>query len=253
MVIALVSRALHGNIVYHEPADISQASFRDMMLTAADSYPWSTFFWQLVLGPEGDDTTPLTHKLTPLLLPEAWQRATIGSTDRQLLGAPIGLVGNIGLVSPISPVSPIGPIPPATPLSTPLVLFSLLLVIVLGISIGQYWLGWRLLPRITDGVLLAVHTLVSLFLACLWLFSRQEGTSWNWYLLVFNLLPLLLWLALPAWRMHILGGTLALVALQLLLTPFIPQFDLPHGMATACLAPRLAFPLLINKQKNIKK
>ena len=243
MVVSLLSRALHGDIVYHESAEANAATFRDVMLTAADRYPWSTFFWQFIMGPEGDDTTPLTDKLSPQTLPGAWQRATIGgaTSERHIVDGPaqpLGLSKNAS--EPCNDVT-LGSV---THYPTPLTVFTILFIIIVAITLGQYKLGWRLLPRITDAMLLTAHTLTSLFLGWLVLFSRQEGTSWNWYLIVFNLLPLVLWLFLPAWRMQILAGTLALVTLQLLLTPLIPQLDLPHGMATACLAPRLALPLL---------
>jgi len=83
------------------------------------------------------------------------------------------------------------------------------------------------------------------------LFSEQEGTSWNWYLLVFNPIPLLLWFAVPRWRKWTLLYTIALMVLTLVLTPFIPQLDLPHALLICCLAVRLLALLKTNFNKNV--
>ncbi|MBQ4391651.1 MAG: DUF4105 domain-containing protein [Prevotella sp.] len=238
MIAYLLSRALGTRIVYHELPEGLEGSFRDQMLEAGKCYPWSAFFWQSVMGSEGDDTEPLAHKLVPQKIAAAWQHATIGDEDRHLIVAPgqciierTAQAGSWGL--------------------SPTVVFTLLLLLVCLITLAQLFMGWRVLPFVTDMILLALHTVVGLLLLWLVLFSEQEGTSWNWYLLAFNPIPLLLWFAVPRWRKWTLLCAIALMVLTLVFTPFIPQLDLPHALLICCLAVRLLALLKTNFNINV--
>jgi hypothetical protein len=119
------------------------------------------------------------------------------------------------------------------------------------VTAGQLMRRWRLLPLVTDVVLLTLHTVLSFSLLWLVLFSQLEGTQWNWYLLVFNPLPLLLWLALRSWRTWIVRCYLAVLILVMALIPLIPQLDMPHGLLMACVAVRLLPRIGINYNMNV--
>ena len=122
---------------------------------------------------------------------------------------------------------------------SPLTVFTLLLLFVLLVSYFEWTKGWRKLPRTVDAVLLVCHTIVSLFLTWLVLFSTQEGTSWNWYLVVFNPLPLLLWVLLPGCRVWVCRCFLLVLLVFVGLMCYIPQLDLPHILIVASLSVRL--------------
>lgn len=228
MVICLVNRALGTRIKYNElPAEL-KGSFRDLMLNASERYPWTAFFWQTILGPEGDEKEPLAHKLIPHLLPVAWAKATIGSEKRRLIedtGTKI-VQGTVNTQASICWLSP-------------LVVFTFLLLIIVCVSLGEWRQNWRRLPRIVDSILVVFHTLLSLLLTWLVFFSTQEGTQWNWYLIAFNPIPLLLWIVAPRWHLWICRCFLMVLLLFLALTPFIPQLDLPHALIVTALAVRL--------------
>lgn len=228
MIISLVNRALGTRIKYNElPAELN-GSFRDLMLDASERYPWTAFFWQTIMGPEGDETEPLAHKLIPKLLPVAWAKATIGGEKRRLIedtGTKI-VQGTVNTQASVCWLSP-------------LVVFTFFLVFIVGVSLGEWRKNWRRLPRIVDGILVVLHTLLSLLLTWMVLFSTQEGTQWNWYLVVFNPLPLLLWILAPGWRLWICRCFLMVLLLFLIASPFIPQLDLPHALIVAALAVRL--------------
>jgi len=238
MIVYLVGRALGTRITYHELPEGLDGSFRDQMLEASKPYPWSAFFWQSVMGPEGDETEPLAHKLVPQKFPAAWQQATVGDEDRHLIVAPGKCIVEHTTEADSCWLSPT-------------LVFSLLLLLVCLISLAQMLKGWRVLPLVTDMLLLTFHTVVGLLLLWLVLFSEQEGTGWNWYLLAFNPIPLLLWLALPRCRKWTLLCTIALLVLTLVLTPFIPQLDLPHALLICCLVVRLLTLLKTNFNINV--
>jgi len=236
MIVSLVTSVLPTPVSYHQLPKQLQGSFRDQLLAESAHYPWSRFFWQTIMGPEGDETEPLEHKLTPRTLPAAWQHTMVGDETRPLITAP-----GKPLVAPKAP---------NVPRFTPLHACSLLIIIVFIVSIGQWRYGWQWLPAITDVILLTLHTLLAIALTSLVLFSDLEATQWNWYLPVFNPLPLLLWLIRPAWLSWIGHCLLAVIVVLLVLTPLIPQLDVPHALLMAAIGTRL---LLIHKYSLLKK
>ncbi len=225
--IDLIASALSAPIAYHQLPSQLQGSFRDQMLAESEAYPWSRFFWQSIMGPSGDDTKPMEHKITPSQLPVVWQHATIGNGDRTLIAN-----GALSLV--VSQQAEV-----STWWYSPVFVFTLLLLWVVIITIWNHYKpsGW--LCRCVDGILLTVHTVLSLAFLYLLVFSEQEATSWNWYLLAFNPFPQLLWLLLPQGRVLVCRIALALMILTLLLTPLIPQLDLPHALFIGIFAVRL--------------
>lgn len=233
MVICVVNRALGTRIKYNELPPALHGSFRQLMLSASERYPWSAFFWQTIMGPEGDKTDPLAHKLVPQLLPMAWSKATIGSEDR-LLADGHGQRIVEGVVDTKSAWF------------TPFLVFTVLLIVVIMVTMGEMFWHCHWPARVIDALLLTLYTLLSLFLLWLVLFSSQEGTGWNWYLLVFNLLPLLLWMVKREWRLWICRCSFALFVLFVALTPLVPQLDWPHALLVVCMAVRL-FPRIFNR------
>lgn len=228
MIVSVVNRALATCIKYSNlPAELD-GSFRDLMVSASENYPWSRFFWQTIMGPEGDETEPLAHKLIPQLLPVAWEKATVGSENRRLIKDPGTKIVQEKVNTGASNCW-----------LSPLTVFTLLLLFVLLVSYFEWTKGWRKLPRTVDAVLLVCHTIVSLFLTWLVLFSTQEGTSWNWYLVVFNPLPLLLWVLLPGCRVWVCRCFLLVLLVFVGLMCYIPQLDLPHILIVASLSVRL--------------
>ena len=247
MVVSLVKRALKNQIVYSNLPEQLNGSFRDVLFTTA-RHPWSVFFWQTVMGPDADATQPLEDKLVPVLLPQVWQKATVGQDMRRLITADSRCLVDVESAA-ASPLS--SPLSPLSTFLSPLSTFILLLLLVMIVTAGQLMRGWRLLPLVTDVVLLTLHTVLSFSLLWLVLFSQLEGTQWNWYLLVFNPLPLLLWLALRSWRTWIVRCYLAVLILVMALIPLIPQLDMPHGLLMACVAVRLLPRIGINYNMNV--
>ena len=236
-VVSLVTRALSTRVVYANVADYPDTSYRNMMLEACESYPWNAFFWQTVMGGKADETQPLTHRLTPQLLPLVWQKATVGNSKRHLIEGQ-------GRVLTESTVT----IGFFNRWLTPVVLFTLLLLVVIGLTVAERRLNRRLPARVVDVVLLALHTFLGIALLCLVLCSRMETAHWNVYLVAFNPLPQFLWLTLPNYRLWIFRAMLVVLLLFIAMTPFVPQLDAAHALLVACIAVRL-FQKTVNSKK----
>ena len=89
-------------------------------------------------------------------------------------------------------------------------------------------------------LLLSVVAIVGLLLIYTSFVSGIFGVHWNWYLIPFNPLPLVIWLI---WRqrkgfykIYLLYA--AVLVLFILATPLSEQLDLPHQLVTATLAVR---------------
>lgn len=246
MVIDLITSVLPAPVGYKQLPAQTDGSFRDQMLTESVPYPWSRFFWQTIMGPAGDETGPFEHKLTPSTLPEVWRQATLSDDNRHIISGDAETLTTTASVSSATIW---------TRLLTPTGVFSLLLILVVVITFGQWKWGWRCLPLFTDSLLLAIYTILALGLTALVLLSDLEATQWNWYLLVFNPLPLLLWAVRRNWLPVICAALLVAILSLLILTPFVAQLDLPHALLMATIGIRTASSckesLITNKEFTI--
>ena len=232
-IIDLITSVLPAPVDYQQLPAQTKGSFRDQMLVESEPYPWSRFFWQTIMGPAGDELFPLEHKLTPRTLAEAWQQATVGDDHRHL-------ISHTAVCNDVDAADVTPSVTATSPLSHPSFLFTLLLIVVVIVTAAQCCFGWRRLPRVTDCLLTVIYTLLALFLMYLVLFSDLEATQWNWYLLAFNPIPLLLWALRPKWLPYICFGLIMAIIILLLLTPFIPQLDVPHALFMAIFGIRSA-------------
>jgi hypothetical protein len=62
------------------------------------------------------------------------------------------------------------------------------------VTIGERLWHWKRLPKVTDYVLFALQCIAGIFLLYVTLVTGLFGIHWNWYLILFNPLPLILWL-----------------------------------------------------------
>ena len=234
--INLLNLSLEAPIRYVRKGD--EPTFRDCMLTESRTYPWSAFFWQSVLGPEGDETEPYAHTLSPSSLVEAWQKATVGETHRHLIEA-----SGTQLLAVRKSDSP-------SLWTSPIFVFTLVAFVVSVITVGQHLWGWHSAARVTDILLLVCYTLIAIFLTWLVLFSSQDGTRWNWYLLYFNPISLALWFVCPKWQRGVSVMMAIIFLFYFPLSVFFPQIDVPHILFMAPFAIRLIPRLKIETNKN---
>ena len=251
MIVALVQQVSREPIIYNDLPVQLQGSFRDVLFTTSH-YPWSTFFWQTVMGPAADATEPLEDKFVPVLLPEVWRRAGVIKSltpdpSPKGEGSEVTSAGRSG--SPLSPRRGVGGEVFGGEASPTLVFASLLLLVV-GFTLGQLFRRWQRPACILDLFLLSVHLLVSIALLWLVTCSQLEGTQWNWYLLAFNPLPEVACLVTHRWDI-VCRCTLWVLLAVLLLTPSIPQLDFPHALLIGTFAVRLAGRGYITQTKKI--
>ena len=77
------------------------------------------------------------------------------------------------------------------------------------------------------------------------------GSHWNWYLIPFNPLPLIIWILWHKrngfYKVYLFYT--AVLALFILATPLSEQLDLPHQLITASLAVRCLYNYYDGKQQ----
>ena len=188
------------------------------------------YFWSLsFLGSAADDIWDNDHRVAPDFLVQVIKNASIVGADGARRPMVVGEKELLPLVKEYK-ASPV----------TPTWVFGTLLFLTILITVAQ--LKWKLkwLPRVLDVLLMSVVTIVGLLLIYTSFVSGIFGVHWNWYLIPFNPLPLVIWLI---WRQRkgfykIYLFYAAVLALFILATPLSGQLDLPHQLVTATLVVR---------------
>lgn len=230
MCVRIVGQALAPErLYYHTLPPVLNGTYRDFVRHISRRRPWVSFFWLSLLGAEGERQGALEDKLSPQLLVEAWQSASV--------------VDSLGASRPMFASGPQvvvrGDDGSATTLLTPTLCFALLLVAVVILTVMQ----WRRpLPfmRYVDGALLALHTLCSLLVCYMSFVSSLGGASGNVYAVVFNPLPLLLWLCCRrrSWYGRVYVAYAVVLGCFILLTPVVAAIDVPHALLCGILFAR---------------
>ncbi len=123
---------------------------------------------------------------------------------------------------------------------SPTLIFAFLLALVVVYTILNSMGKCKKFGKWLDAVLLLLQTIIGLMLIYTSFVSGLFGKNWNWYLIPFNPLPLLIWLI---WRRRkgfykVYLFYTAVLVLFILATPLSEQLDLPHQLITATLAVR---------------
>ena len=191
--------------------------------------PWVQFLLITLGGTACDETWNMRNRMAPeVIIPllshshfegQHGSRSVLKGSGKELL--PRGVV-----VSP-SHLSPI-------------LVFGALLAIAIVISVLQYYRRVNKIARVFDVGLFVFQLLLAMLLVTACCVGSIVGTHWNWYLIPFNPLPLIIWLL---WHKRkkfykvYLFYTVVLV-LFIFATPLSEQLDLPHQLITATLAVR---------------
>ena len=211
----LIESSLAGETIkYNDPSPDILGTFRSAFYTQRKTSPWSFQFWNMLMGTLGDEPTDFKSHIYPIFLVDTWKKATIN--DRQGNSRPLVTSAKV-VIKTSRADKPVQP--------TPLTVMIVLLVLAIGVSIVEWRKGYNIACRITDTVLFAVQFLVGLLITYLLVFSHQVATEWNWLIIAFNPLPLLLWICLrkkSIMRQLYRLFTVVLVAFALC-TPFMPQ------------------------------
>jgi hypothetical protein len=233
-------------IAYGKMPSELHGTYRNVLREMPLHSPWSEIFWNLTMGTDGDSKSDLNGMMAPSLLAQAWSKAAIkdtaGATRPMIIGTPKELLSTVNADEPL-PV-------------TPIMASSLLLIWTIAITITQRYGKFIKTAKATDGVLLAIQTLVGLWITFLLLFSHLSATTWNWYVIPFNPLPIILWMNVRHKtiyrKLHFVYAVVLIVFLAV--TPLVPQSEWALQLFIAALAVRSANNfLIINKPYSQKK
>ena len=183
----------YGNVVRIQyapwPAYYDQTP-REIGGAAAGIAPWTQYVIYFIVGNEMDRPVRKEHKLImPVDLAAVWQQATV-NRDTLLASEPHVILPTVNTME-VAPV-------------TPLMLSCLLLVLaVLVFFLPAPWAAG------IDGAVIGLQTLSGCFLTYLIGFSGLCCTDWNWLLVSYNPLPLLLLLSVRKNAGHRLWGWFA--------------------------------------------
>ena len=215
----------------------------DLLRYCSNHAPWSQFVYMIFYGAVSDEYFETEYRMSPNMMVEVLQHAVIAGNDTTSV-RPL-LTGNHQQLIAQATLWTTSPF-------TPTLFFSIILLIVLVITIGEWCFGWHKLADITDVILLMIQTLTGIIVLYASVFANLFGNRWNWYLIPFNPLPILCWTIFHKksefWRIYLLYSVILLVFLAY--TPFSSQLDIPHQLITLILLTRTISCYLFGRKQN---
>lgn len=181
-----------GRAIYPDTIDIGapelrlidNAAMMDYMM--AEHRPWAALLYKIGTGAQCDDVDSWVTRTTPALFDEIYRDARIvsaGGVSRPLIAGDREVLLEAASDFGGSSVHP----------QTAAWIFALLVALL---CVADLTGRWPRAVRVADGILLALQTAAALALMVLALSPYGIGHGWNWYLIVFNPLPALLWIIL---------------------------------------------------------
>ena len=231
------------NVVVDETIDFNgwpeQFKLNNGAIFKSVSTSWLEFLGVTFFGTESDIYWKQEQRVAPGLLPQVLKKAEIVDAEGNRRPVTTGEKELLPLKNKLNFEA-----------VTPTWVFGMMLLVVVLITLAQ--LKWKLqwLGRVLDVLLMVLVTATGLFLIYTSFVSGLFGTHWNWYLIPFNPLPLIIWLL---WHKRkefykvYLFYTVVLV-LFIFATPLSEQLDLPHQLITATLAVRCLFNYIDGKR-----
>ena len=203
--------------------------------------PWTQFLDITFLGTESDNQCGIVNKISPesfgpviksiKLVDETGSKTPLFKSEKEIL--PVKLV--------VEPTK-----------WSPTFIFSILLAFIFLVSLLNYRDKCKAFGKWIDVTLLVLQTIIGLIIIYTSFVSGLFGKHWNWYLIPFNPLPLIIWLI---WRKRkgfykVYLFYTAVLVLFILATPLSEQLDLPHQLITATLAVRCFYNYIDGKRQS---
>ena len=215
-----------GNVRY--PMNLC---YGDLTRESMKDFPWMEFVVMTFCGTAYDRLPGQEFMFVPEFIPQMLKEARFVNTETEAKRAVLkGQPKQIALAK----------VKPEPSMITPTWAFGGLLLLTVLLTLGEWLWKWRKLPRAFDIALFTVQTLMGLLLLYVVAFSELFGGLWNWYLVVFNPLPFLLWLLFRHRKNYpnVWGLYVVVLVLFILLTPFVGVLDLPHQLLIVTLLAR---------------
>ena len=203
----------------------------DLMRKYLENTPWAEFFLFTIGGSEAEKTYEPDIRFTPKTLGEVILQTEIvnledGTRRPAVVGERKELSKQETTVSKTS--------------ITPMMVFGALFLLVLIITIAEWWFGRKTLAKATDVILFTLQCVLGILLPIIVIMLGLVDVHWNWYLIPLNPLPLIIYVCFR--KREWFGKVYLLYALVLVeficLTPFISQLDVSHQLIVAMLAVR---------------
>ena len=194
--------------------------------------PWVQFLLITLAGKACDETWNMRNRMAPEIIIPLFSHSHFEGQQgsRPMLKGDGKVLVHGGVEVAPNPVTPVW-------------VFGGLLVLAIIITVLHYCHRGCKVAKIFDVGLFAFQLLLAALIVTTSCVGSIVGTHWNWYLIPFNPLPLIIWLL---WRKRkgfykvYLFYTVVLV-LFIMATPLSEQLDLPHQLITATLAVRCLF------------
>lgn len=229
-----------SQIEFRDLDDFKAYSYREVLPDLFRLSPWVHLFWNTIMGTDGEESKPFEGKLYPSVLFRASRDAVIIDSlghERQLT---VGRWYEMQAVTVADAPFPV----------TPAITFGLLCILAVIVTVAERKRGYGMLSRCVDIILLSIQTILGVVLCYMLLFSQQAGTSWNWLVIPFNPLPLIMWLTIRRRRRAYMRCCTVMAATLfafMLCYPLLPQMH-NNALMLICMAlfvriASVAFPL----------
>lgn len=209
----------------------------DLLRYYARHSSWAEFLFITFLGSDCDGSRTLERKLAPEFIVPVLQGATFVSADGYR--RPV-LKGEAQEILPQV-------LNDSKAVVSPTWFFAALLALVVVITLLEWLKGWHALAHITDVVLFAFQALVGLLLVYTTFVSSLFGILWNWFLIPFCPLAIVLWLAMTKHRRILYFIFSVVLFIFVLLTPVSSQIDLPHQLLVGTFVVRTVSNFMMKK------
>lgn len=210
---------------------INTAAIIDYMF--GEQRPWTALAYKIGGGARCDDVDSRLIRTIPGLFYEIYKDARIVSSDGRT--RPLISGGRKIMLEPMSDFEDNSVRP-----QTAAWIFALLVVLLCFIDLTG---RCRVLVKVADCGLLTLQTVASLALMLVALSPYGIGKGWNWYLIVFNPLPVLLWIILRGskWApLMYLCYSVVLVAFAVIVPKITSAVDITGIIVVSALAIRCA-------------
>lgn len=230
-VMKLYQSCIDEHLEWDDNTTLTLLNNGDYVRQCVQQSPWASFWFITFMGTVCEDSYDYESRLCPANLIEEMQKASFideekGTKRTVLKGQERTLLPETSNLS--------------QSIITPTVVFGLLLLVVCFMTFAEWRWNWKRPVRYIDVALFILQSLSGLVLLYVTWVSELFGAHWNWYLVPFNPIPLILWLCLRKQKNYgrvYLLYTVVLVAF-IALTPFLSQLDLPHQLITTMMAVR---------------
>ena len=219
-------------ILSHDNGDIIRYNTQDT--------PWGEFIFMSIFGASSDKHFDIEYKLSPKMLVDVLDKTRF--VDKNEASRP-AFTGEVTTHNEAT-------IMPKPSWLSPTVFFSILLILVMIVTLLEWKCNLSAPAKIIDALLLSGQTIFGIILLYMSISANLFGMHWNWYLIPFNPIPLIIWLLFhksKSMKLVYLAYTLILLAF-LMATPCLSQLDIPHQLiATSFLIRTISHYVKIKK------